>query len=161
MTEKYQLPPGKWHQWKVSVGGKPKGTLYAPSRYYAHEKAMVKHKVEAGQLEIVLVEGKCRKRGHPSNWIRPDKRQRIYKRDNNTCVYCETQLDSPRQLTLEHVVPRSNGQNNHHTNLVTACRSCNSSRQNKTLKAWCLQKKLDYQAITKRIRNAVRRKLPA
>lgn len=79
-------------------------------------------------------------------------------------MYCEVHVgtvhyNSPR-ATVDHVKPRSNGGHNCHTNLVTACRSCNSSRQDKPLKQWCDKKGLDYIAIRRRIRNAVRRKLP-
>ena len=105
--------------------------------------------------------GKCRKRGHPSGWIRPEKRHRIYLRDDWTCVYCYTYRAGDFQhLTVDHVKPRSKGGSNHHSNLVTACRSCNSSLQAKPLKQWCEENNLDYKAIRRRIRNAVRRKLP-
>ena len=101
----------------------------------------------------------CRKRGHPSGWIRREKRLRLYQRDRFTCVYCG--LTHPREkLTIEHVCSRNNGGHNHERNLVTACRSCNSSRQDKDLKTWCSAKGLDYSEIQKRIRNATRRRLP-
>ena len=108
----------------------------------------------------VTSQGKCRKRGHPSSWIRPEKRKRIYARDGYVCVYCDIIPNMSRDFTLDHVRARSNGGQNHHTNLITACRSCNSSRQNKPLKQWCEEKGLDYYAIHRRVRNAVRRKLP-
>ena len=63
-----------------------------------------------------------------SNWIRKDLRLAIYLRDNMTCVFCKTHADNTT-LTLDHVVSRSEGGSNGTPNLVTACRSCNSSRQ--------------------------------
>jgi 5-methylcytosine-specific restriction endonuclease McrA len=51
-------------------------------------------------------------------------RQNIFKRDNNTCVYCGKQSD----LTLDHVLPKSRGGKTHWENLVTACKRCNSEK---------------------------------
>lgn len=55
-------------------------------------------------------------------------RARIYKRDNYECVYCE----SKKQLTLDHVVPKSRGGGNEWTNLVTSCFKCNLKKGNRT-----------------------------
>lgn len=51
-------------------------------------------------------------------------RQNIFKRDNGACVYCGT----TKNLTLDHVIPRSRGGKTDWTNLVTACKSCNSKK---------------------------------
>lgn len=68
-------------------------------------------------------------------WIRAEKRLAIYLRDRFTCVYCLQDLHDakPFDITLDHVQCRSNGENNHESNLITACRSCNSARQDKPL----------------------------
>jgi 5-methylcytosine-specific restriction endonuclease McrA len=55
-------------------------------------------------------------------------RARIYKRDNYECVYCE----SKKQLTLDHVIPKSRGGGNEWTNLVTSCFKCNLRKGNRT-----------------------------
>lgn len=64
------------------------------------------------------------------SWIRKDKRLAIYIRDGFTCVYCGTDLKhaDPTDVTLDHLLPRSAGGTNEATNLVTACRHCNSQR---------------------------------
>lgn len=49
-------------------------------------------------------------------------RQNIFKRDNHTCQYCGTHKD----LTIDHVIPKSKGGNSSWSNLVTACKRCNS-----------------------------------
>lgn len=49
-------------------------------------------------------------------------RQNIFKRDHGKCQYCGTSKD----LTLDHVIPRSKGGKSTWTNLVTACKRCNS-----------------------------------
>ena len=55
-------------------------------------------------------------------------RSRIYKRDNHECVYCGSKKD----LTLDHVIPKSKGGSNEWTNLVTSCFKCNLKKGNKT-----------------------------
>lgn len=49
-------------------------------------------------------------------------RHNIFKRDGGKCQYCGTNRD----LTLDHVIPRSKGGKSSWTNLVTACKKCNS-----------------------------------
>lgn len=63
-------------------------------------------------------------------WIRPAKRLSIYIRDGFSCAYCGCDLKgaAPADITLDHLLPRSTGGDNEATNLVTACRSCNSAR---------------------------------
>lgn len=58
-------------------------------------------------------------------------RQNVFKRDGHTCQYCGTQKD----LTLDHVVPRSKKGKSTWTNLVTACKRCNARKGNFTLEA--------------------------
>ena len=55
-------------------------------------------------------------------------RTRIFGRDNGECVYCGSKKD----LTLDHVVPKSRGGGNDWTNLVTSCFKCNLKKGNKT-----------------------------
>ena len=51
-------------------------------------------------------------------------RQNIFRRDGNKCQYC----GSGRDLTLDHVMPRSRGGRSSWDNLVTACKGCNSRK---------------------------------
>ncbi|MEQ8245834.1 HNH endonuclease [Fulvivirga sp.] len=55
-------------------------------------------------------------------------RQNIFKRDNFNCQYCGTNKD----LTLDHVIPRSKGGKSAWNNLVTACKRCNAKKGNNT-----------------------------
>lgn len=66
--------------------------------------------------------------GH--HWIRDRKRRRIYARDNWRCVWCQRPVASGRNATLDHFLAREAGGTNDATNLLTACRRCNSQRQN-------------------------------
>ena len=71
-------------------------------------------------------------------WIRAEKRLAIYLRDRMQCVYCLRDLHDadPMDITLDHVVAKSDGGSNEAGNLVTACRECNCSRQDKPLAAF-------------------------
>lgn len=55
-------------------------------------------------------------------------RKRIFKRDNYECCYC----GSKRNLTIDHIIPKSRGGSNHWDNLVTSCSRCNSNKDNMT-----------------------------
>lgn len=76
------------------------------------------------------IEKSKRKPWRGSKWIRPAKRLAIYLRDGFRCAYCGEDLRgaAPSEVTLDHLVPRCEGGSNHETNLVTACKSCNSAR---------------------------------
>jgi 5-methylcytosine-specific restriction endonuclease McrA len=105
------------------------------------------------------------KKWNGSKWIRPEKRARIYKRDNHSCVYCDSSIydTADMVLTLDHVVARELGGGNEHTNLVTACKSCNSAKRDLTVKQFAqylADQGEDSSDIARRVRNATRRKLP-
>jgi 5-methylcytosine-specific restriction endonuclease McrA len=87
---------------------------------------------------------------HGSNWIRKAKRLRIYERDGHLCLYC----GATDHLSLDHFQPVARGGTNHANNLFTACRSCNSARGHRPVKAFC-----DNDAIYQSIINARNRKL--
>lgn len=73
------------------------------------------------------------KKWYGSNWIRKVRRLSILLRDGFVCCYCGCDLRSasPAEVTLDHLLPRCHGGGNENENLVTACRSCNSSRGDK------------------------------
>lgn len=70
--------------------------------------------------------------GKGSGWIPRWRRMAIYLRDGFTCGYCGRNLAkaSPREVTLDHLKPQCDGGSHHESNLITACLSCNSRRQN-------------------------------
>lgn len=83
---------------------------------------------------------KARSQHQPTGcWIRPAKRLAIYLRDSFRCIYCSADLHSaaPTDITLDHLVCRADGGTNHQANLITACRTCNCTRQDKPLAAFC------------------------
>lgn len=76
---------------------------------------------------------RARKRNAIVEQIDEDK---IYKRDCNKCVYC----GSVNNLTLDHIIPIAKNGNHTENNLVIACQSCNSSKQDKPLEKWLMTK---------------------
>jgi 5-methylcytosine-specific restriction endonuclease McrA len=52
-------------------------------------------------------------------------RLNIFKRDNNTCQYCNKRPGS-EELTIDHVIPKSRGGKTTWENCVLACVTCNS-----------------------------------
>ncbi len=54
---------------------------------------------------------------------------KVYERDGFKCVYCKAK----KNLSCDHVTPESKGGETIIGNLVTACRSCNSKKQTKSL----------------------------
>ena len=53
-------------------------------------------------------------------------RHNVFKRDNHSCQYCGSNKD----LTLDHLIPKSKGGKSSWTNLVTACKNCNAHKGN-------------------------------
>jgi 5-methylcytosine-specific restriction endonuclease McrA len=83
--------------------------------------------------------------------------RQIKARDGHACVYCgATEQSSGSHLHLDHLTPRACGGEDIATNLVVACRSCNSRRQKLNLTAWCRMIRID----ARRIRRAALRALP-
>ncbi|HXR64532.1 MAG TPA: HNH endonuclease [Ktedonobacteraceae bacterium] len=58
-------------------------------------------------------------------------RANILLRDEETCQYCGKRT---RELTLDHVIPRSRGGQSTWENLVASCRACNGKKGNHLLK---------------------------
>jgi 5-methylcytosine-specific restriction endonuclease McrA len=70
------------------------------------------------------------------------KRDRIYARDFFTCQYCSISVGqvhprtkkalTKKQLTLDHITPKSKNGSSAVTNLVTSCEWCNRKKANRT-----------------------------
>jgi len=58
-------------------------------------------------------------------------RQNIYARDKYRCQYCSKKLPV-KELTIDHVVPRSRGGGTNWENIVTCCKPCNRRKGGRT-----------------------------
>jgi 5-methylcytosine-specific restriction endonuclease McrA len=62
----------------------------------------------------------------------------LFRRDANLCLYCgQGHLD--RDLTRDHVLPRSRGGTDHWENVVAACKRCNHFKGNRLLSEIALE----------------------
>ncbi|OAN39415.1 HNH endonuclease [Chloroflexus islandicus] len=61
----------------------------------------------------------------------PCSRRGVFARDRETCQYCGQQ-PGRAHLTMDHVVPRSQGGLTTWDNVVTACRDCNHRKGGRT-----------------------------
>lgn len=60
-------------------------------------------------------------------------RTNVHLRDNFTCQYCSKQVQ-PKELTVDHILPRSKGGISSWLNCVACCIDCNVRKGNKTLR---------------------------
>lgn len=70
------------------------------------------------------------------------KRMKIYLRDGYQCQYCSAKVNKihpstkkkleVKDLTLDHITPKSKGGSGHPNNLVTACKPCNQRKADRT-----------------------------
>lgn len=70
------------------------------------------------------------KRGPRKNGVK-FSRFNVFVRDKFTCQYCGTK-HKMRDLTYDHVTPRAEGGRTTWTNIVTACKPCNSLKGRRT-----------------------------
>jgi len=56
-------------------------------------------------------------------------KEAVFKRDGDRCRFCGSQID----LTVDHIIPVSQGGKDEFGNFQTLCRKCNSSKSNKKL----------------------------
>jgi 5-methylcytosine-specific restriction endonuclease McrA len=57
-------------------------------------------------------------------------KHRLFVRDRHLCAYCGGHF-AEAELTVEHILPVSRGGRHEWTNVVTACRSCNTRKGNR------------------------------
>jgi 5-methylcytosine-specific restriction endonuclease McrA len=58
-------------------------------------------------------------------------RRNVAKRDHYTCQYCGAQ-PGVESITIDHIVPRSQGGTSSWTNCIAACESCNARKGDRT-----------------------------
>lgn len=79
------------------------------------------------------------RRAYKGVCVRKDLRLAIYLRDGFCCIYCLRDLRdaAPSDISLDHLVPDSQGGTNEPKNMVCACRHCNCSRGDLPLNRFC------------------------
>lgn len=125
---------------KLSSDGGTKARVIEPETYIPHTwEAWTKLRPQPGESFIrtpsmtirvpeVIVLSKYEKVPNPK---RACSRKRIYQRDNYQCMYCNDKLSS-EELTIDHIIPRSQGGTTTWENCVLACFDCNMKKRNRT-----------------------------
>ncbi len=121
---------------------------YEPMRVVSWQKALIlwfQGKVDILEYHSVFARSACNNFQLPSvlklrSYVKPRPhgairfcRENVYIRDGFTCQYCGFKF-SPKVLTLDHVIPASHQGPRVWTNVVTACKSCNQKKANRTPK---------------------------
>lgn len=77
---------------------------------------------------IVACSGKLFKKART---VPPLTNRALFQRDLHTCMYCAQQFND-RDLTRDHILPKSRGGRDIWTNVISACRRCNQRKGNRT-----------------------------
>ncbi len=95
------------------------------------EAARQQLRARAFSLDVPLVIRLVRYIRIPRRLKLPCSRRGVFARDRETCQYCGIQ-PGRTHLTMDHVVPRSQGGGTTWDNVVTACRDCNHRKGGRT-----------------------------
>jgi 5-methylcytosine-specific restriction endonuclease McrA len=73
-----------------------------------------------------------RERNAPGDGITDIQEKQLYEEYNYICAYCN-KIKSVSELTIDHIIPLNKGGSHDISNVVPACKSCNCSKQDKSL----------------------------
>jgi hypothetical protein len=89
-------------------------------------------------------------------------REKIFNKYNGFCFYCGVELqienlEKRTYLTIDHLLPQSKDGGHDENNLVPCCKTCNSSKRNKTLDEYrqYYVNKTDYGKAIKHLQQAL------
>ncbi|ABY35902.1 MAG TPA: HNH endonuclease [Chloroflexus aurantiacus] len=95
------------------------------------EAAMQQLRAQSVTYSVPLVIRLVRYIRIPRQLRLPCSRRAVFARDRETCQYCGQQ-PGRNNLTMDHVIPRSQGGQTTWENVVTACRDCNHRKGGRT-----------------------------
>ncbi len=100
---------------------------HKPSARKGHDELVVRSaSFDLRMPEVIVLTGY---NGYYAKEVRCSRRN-IFERDGNRCQYCGKRNDQ-RDMTIDHVLPRSRGGNSTWENMVLACFNCNSKKGDK------------------------------
>lgn len=88
------------------------------------------------------------------SWIRPEKRIALYARDGFCCQFCGNGIVDGARLSVDHVNASERGGKNDDGNLLTVCLSCNSAKQDLSMRGWlayCRKRGMNVEGIAARV----------
>ncbi len=84
---------------------------------------------------IVLTKERVMPNRLSKEYVPPFSNRGLFARDGHTCLYCGETF-SPRNLTRDHIIPKSRGGNDSWLNSATSCCTCNHDKSNRTPEEW-------------------------
>ena len=117
------------YQWRTENPDKVKA-IY--QRYKKNNRAKVYAWNNNRRARLASIEGNLT----PNEW------QTILEMYEHRCVYCYQELDHPTQ---EHIVPIVEGGRHDESNVVPACKSCNSKKGSRSLLRYLYKERLNWQ----------------
>lgn len=101
-------------------------------KYNAHSRAWSKTK--RGKMLSILKQHvrRARKNNAVIECVTPEQIFELFEKYNNICHWCHLQSAN----TMDHVIPFSRGGSHAISNIVPACKSCNSSKGVKDVNTW-------------------------
>lgn len=114
-----------WHQANADRTRQQKAEWYAANRGLAKKRRQAYVAANRDVVRVANSRRRALERGSAVNDLTGAEWTAIKAAYGHRCVYCRTK---PKRLTQDHVIPLARG--GHHTasNVVPACRSCNSSK---------------------------------
>jgi hypothetical protein len=84
---------------------------------------------------ILLTQARVRPHLWAESYEPPLSNRALFARDGHLCMYCGQPFSS-RDLTRDHVIPRSRGGADRWANVVSSCRRCNHQKGASTPEEW-------------------------
>lgn len=111
-------------------------TIAGTSVMYTNKKGDITHTGESAMAYDAFKGKKAWRAVDPKRKNLKSKKSKLANRDGKMCFYCQSKLPF-EELTIEHLLNKSHGGNDHDSNLCLACEPCNSTVSN-----WALTKKM-------------------
>ena len=79
-----------------------------------------------------------------SNWrdkVSGNTKEIVFQRDEFNCQYCgvwcyDSWIQNPKSVTIDHIIPVKMGGNNKVENLITCCRNCNLTKNDRVFETF-------------------------
>ena len=118
----------------VLTNNVPAGTYGDCALSACGRKAVVKSLCQGHYLSTIIIpRRRAQKLGATISDFTLEQWQQTLEDHGSTCAYCGK---SDANLTQDHVIPLSKGGNHTASNIVPACRFCNSSKGSRLLEEW-------------------------
>jgi len=121
---KIEKSPFNLQEWRAKNRSRLNAWSTAWSQNHRTQRLESQRRYRANHKGLIALTSFMRRSQKRKNAATANQVEQIMKRARGFCVYC----GKHKPLTLDHVAPLSRGGDHRRTNLVPACRSCNSSK---------------------------------